>query len=502
MLFNSILFISIFLPASLLVFNLMERRVGRVPALLSMCAASLVFYVNWNARYLLVLLLSIGVNFAVALVMERQADDRARRAVLVAAIGGNLSLLVYFKYWPYILGVLGVDVAGSDSWFWRVHLLPLGISFWTFQQIIFLIERYDRGSKQLGFLEYFSIVSFFPHLIAGPIVRTSELGPQVKVVGSRERDCWQDAAVGMALFTAGLCKKTLIADRLAVIPDAVFNSTLGPSVWSAWLGATTYTLQLYFDFSGYCDMGIGLARMYGFEFPVNFASPLMSRSFVEFWRRWHITLTRFFTDTIYTPMAMGLSRRLADWDRPTLRYLVTVSIPIFITFLLTGIWHGAGNQFVVFGILNGLFMAIGVSIPRRSVRLPDSVSTLLTFSLVSMVLVFFRAPDLHAALVVVGQMLSLPHSGELARLGRWVSGQRVAVVSLVVAWPLALRGGDLYDLMASVHRPIGVRPRSLGAAPLVFRLNPLWGSIVGLGLSLCILQLTLEQVHTFVYFQF
>ena len=345
------------------------------PALASMIVASLVFYASWNPPYLLILLTSICGNALLGTLIERQFHHLTRVSLLILAIGGNLLLLFYFKYFLYAVGLIGVNFGDSGSWFFRSHLLPLGISFWTFQQINFLVERYNRRQDMLGFLDYFSIVSFFPHLIAGPIVRVSELGPQITTVGLRDRDRWNDAAVGLGLFVAGLAKKCLIADPISAIPDAVFSGRLELSMWSCWLAAISFMLQLYFDFSGYCDMGMGLARMYGFNFPINFNSPLKAKSFVEFWRTWHITLTRFFTDMLYLPLAMPLSRRFGDYHRPIFQHLVTVSVPVFFVFFLTGIWHGAGNQFLVFGVLNGLLMAVGIAVPSRlGLLLPGPIS--------------------------------------------------------------------------------------------------------------------------------
>ena len=176
-------------------------------------------------------------------------------------------------------------------------------------------------------------------------------------------------------------------------------------------------LQLYFDFSGYCDMGMGLARMYGFNFPINFNSPLKAKSFVEFWRTWHITLTRFFTDTLYLPLAMLLMRRFGHHYMPIFQHVMTVSVPVFVIFLLTGIWHGAGNQFIVFGILNGLFMAVGIAVPSRlGLLLPGPIANLLTLMLVSAVFVFFRANSLPDAVAIFEHLVSIPHSGDLARV--------------------------------------------------------------------------------------
>ncbi len=503
MLFNSIQFIVIFLPISLLAFNFFERCYGRLPTIAVMIVSSLVFYASWYPPYLLILLTSICGNSLLGNLIERQAHSPTRVSLLILAIGGNLLLLFYFKYFLYVAGLIGVNVENTDSWIFRSHFLPLGISFWTFQQINFLVERYNRRQDMPGFLDYFSIVSFFPHLIAGPIVRVSELGPQIAAVGSRDRDRWHDAAVGLSLFVFGLAKKCLIADRISVIPEAVFGGKLELSMWSCWLAAISYMLQLYFDFSGYCDMGMGLARMYGFNFPINFNSPLKAKSFVEFWRTWHITLTRFFTDTLYLPLAMLLMRRFGHHYLPIFQQVMTVSVPVFVIFLLTGIWHGAGNQFLVFGVLNGLLMAVGVSVPSRwGSILPGPIASILTFMLVSAVFVFFRANNLADAIAICERLFWIPQSGDLGRLGVWLASHKSAAVMTSAAAFIALCAPNLYEFFAGVHQPIGFKPRLKISSVAAFQPNLLWGAITGLLFAWCILELLKGQETPFLYFQF
>ena len=502
MLFNSIEFIVLFLPISLLSFNFLERRYGRLPALVAMIIASLVFYASWNPPYLLILLTSICGNALLGSLIEKQVRHLTRVSLLILAVVANLSLLFYFKYFLYVAGLIGGNLTNSGSWFFSSHLLPLGISFWTFQQINFLIERYNRRQDTLSFIDYFAIVSFFPHLIAGPIVRVSELGPQVIAVGTLNRDRWHDAATGLALFVAGLAKKCLIADPISTIPDAVFGGKLELSIWSCWLAAVSYMIQLYFDFSGYCDMGMGLARMYGFNFPINFNSPLKAKSFVEFWRTWHITLTRFFTDTLYLPLAMLLSRRFNDHQR-FLQHVSTISVPVFFTFFLTGIWHGAGNQFLVFGVLNGALMAIGIAVPSRPLPLlPRPIMNLLTLMLVSAVFIFFRASSLSNAIAVSKPLFSVPHIDDLAHLSVWMSDHKFPSIVLVAAVCIALFAPNLYEVFEGVHQPIGFKPRMKVPLRARFQLNLFWASITGSLFFWCILRLLGGHVTPFLYFQF
>ena len=502
MLFNSLQFIAIFLPVSLIIFNCIERRWGHDPALATLIAASLLFYVSWNPSYLPILLFSIVANFIAGNIMEQQYHHRVRLLVLIAAIALNLLILFYFKYLLYVVGLINVNLAKQPSWFLTNRGLPLGISFWTFQQILFLLERYRKNQEQLTFLHYCSTVSFFPHLIAGPIVRVAELAPQISAVGRRDRNSAKDAAVGSVLFIVGLAKKSLIADPISAIPNSVFDGRVGLSPWLCWLGAASYMLQLYFDFSGYCDMGMGLARMYGFTFPINFNSPLRARSFVGFWRAWHISLTRFFTDTVYLPLALALSRRFIG-QSSIWQYLVTVSAPVFFTFFLTGVWHGAGNQFLVFGVLNGALMAVGLVFSKRSKLLcfPGPIATMLTFMLVSAVFVFFRAANLSEAVAVVEEMfgLSINNGPELTI---WIGRHLDAVAALAPAFLIAFGAPNLYELTSDLHRPIGFKPQNKIDSRLKILSNFWWGSAMGLILSACVVSLIVSKVTPFIYFQF
>jgi alginate O-acetyltransferase complex protein AlgI len=491
----------IFLPVSLLLFNSIERRWGHRAALVTLIAASLVFYASWNPSYLPILLLSLVSNFFAGYVIEQQIRSGVKLLVLITAISANLLILISFKYLLYFVYLANLNLGDRPLWFLTSHDLPLGISFWTFQQILFLFERYKKIQGRLSFLHYSCIVSFFPHLIAGPIVRIAELAPQVSAVGRRDRDSVKDAAVGSALFIVGLAKKSLIADSISAIPNSVFDERVGLSPWLCWLAAASYMLQLYFDFSGYCDMGTGLARMFGFIFPINFNSPLRARSFVEFWRAWHISLTRFFSETVYLPLALALSRRFVG--RPSIwQSLITVCVPVFITFFLTGIWHGAGNQFVMFGILNGAFMAVGLLIAERArLLVPDLIATIFTFLLVSMVFVFFRAANLSAAAAFLEQMFAVT-GGHGPEPGVWIERHFSAFLMLIPAFLIALWSPNLYEFAVDLHQPIGFKARNEVDPRFRIALNIWWGSALGLLLSACIISVIVGKVIPFIYFQF
>jgi D-alanyl-lipoteichoic acid acyltransferase DltB (MBOAT superfamily) len=462
MLFNSAEFIFLFLPITLLVFTLAERRFGRVAALSALILASAYFYASWNPNYFIILTVSVFGNYWVGSHIQNSEHAKARKIVLVTAITANVLLLFYFKYFMFTLSVLHIS-APKGSFFIHQWALPLGISFWTFQQINFLLERYNRRADSLHLLDYVSIVLFFPHLVAGPIVRAIELGPQVRAVGTRERNLAKDLTVGTVLFVIGLGKKVLLADAISAFPISLYGlpigeigTTAGPLV--AWLGILAYMLQLYFDFSGYCDMGMGLARMFGFNFPINFNSPLKARSFVGFWRTWHITLTRFFTDTLHTPLAMALMRRWGDVESPLVQSAITIGVPVLFTFFLTGIWHGAGGQFVVFGVLNGVLMSVGVMASQAGIGIrPGWLSTALTFCLVSIVFIFFRTPDVATGMEVLRSLFLIPGARDLATFVDWITTHAIASVAFLVALPIAFVSPNLYQLLADHHAPLAFK---------------------------------------------
>ena len=515
MLFNSVEFIFLFLPVCLLVFTLLEKKWGRVPALVSLIAASAYFYASWNPLYLVILAVSVFGNYAAGYLIQVIGNERLRKLVLALTIVGNLALLYYFKYFVFTLDLLHILPMPTDNRFLHQHALPLGISFWTFQQINFLLERYNRRKDSLHLLDYVSIVMFFPHLIAGPIVRTAELGPQVRAVGSRERNVTADISVGIIIFMAGLVKKVLIADVISVFPAKLYQmphgevmSMAGPVF--AWFSIFAYMLQLYFDFSGYCDMGMGLARMFGFTFPINFNSPLQSRSFVSFWRTWHMTLTRFFTDTLHMPVAMHLMRRYSHLKSETLKSLITIGVPVLATFFLTGIWHGAGNQFVVFGLLNGIFMATGVVLSQEKIYIRNVwAAKLLTFMLVSITFIFFRTPNLHMGIEVFSCLFHIPHLADLQKWYGFVSDNRLASFVAGGALVVALGLPNLYQVMARYHAPIGFKAQKDGqyrigawTIPVHLRIDGWLGAIVALTLFVALYQLLRGGAVEFLYFQF
>jgi len=395
MLFSSYAFLFQFLPAVALAFVAARRHSPRA-GIMVLAAASLFFYGAWRPVYLLVLLASIGFNFSLGLKME---DAGRRRYFGTLGVALNLAVLCYFKYTNFILETL-TPFTSTPLPIANI-VLPLGISFFTFQQIAYLVDVMRGARVERDIVSYTLLVSFFPHLIAGPLVHHAEMIPQFKR-GRTGRSAVL-AARGLAIFAAGLFKKVVIADNLAQFVSPVFahlDAGGGVTTSWAWLATLAYTLQIYFDFSGYSDMAIGLALLFGIRLPVNFRSPYKAASIVEFWRRWHITLSRFLRDYLYIPLG---GNRFGDSRRYT---------NLMVTMLLGGLWHGAGWNFVVWGGLHGVYLCChhlwqvwrGVAATAsHPISLPAKVvSWAGTFFAVAIAWVFFRAKTMAGA----WQMLS------------------------------------------------------------------------------------------------
>ena len=408
MLFNSYEFIFCFLPLAFACFYGLGRYGSRKLAIAFLSGASLFFYGWWNPAYLWVLVSSILFNYAVGGVLSGKRVllySIPKKAMVVAGISCNLLLLGYFKYANFAL--TSINFALESDLFIGTIILPLGISFFTFQQITFLIDSYKGETNEYNFLQYCLFVTFFPQLIAGPIVHHKEMLPQFNTV-TISRLNLGNLSVGVSIFTIGLLKKTVLADSIAVYATPVFSSAengVSLGFFTAWGGTLAYTLQIYFDFSGYSDMAIGLGWMFGILLPLNFNSPYKANNIIEFWKRWHITLSRFLKDYLYIPLGgnrKGQARRYFN---------------LMATMLLGGLWHGAGYTFVIWGALHGLYLAINHGF--RSIRLAlghdltksnvwgRGVARLTTFVAVSVAWIFFKASSLEGAQNVMHGVIGL-----------------------------------------------------------------------------------------------
>ena len=466
MLFNSYVFIFCFLPLVLAGYALLRGSSNLLWAITWLVLASFVYYAWWRPEFLLLLLFSIAVNFGFGkLMIDGGLSRRQSRAVLTVGILFNICLLGYFKY-------AGFLVANANHVFglrWAVPniILPIGISFITFQKIAFLVDAHRGLVRNFTLLNYSFFVSFFPQLIAGPITHHSEIMPQIGP--SQQRDLAADLAVGISIFVVGLFKKVVIADGLAVYADAGYATVKAGHPLdsaSAWITVLCYSFQLYYDFSGYSDMAVGLARMFGFRLPVNFYSPYKASSIIDFWRRWHITLSRFLRDYLYIPL--GGNRR-----GPVRRYF-----NLAVVMLLGGLWHGANWTFVIWGGLHGLMLAVNHAwraLPlSRSLALKtglaDRAAVLVTFTAVTLAWILFRSETLAEARIMFASLwpttsdpLGWPSFWGLLR-GQFTDVRYVLALTEWFRprelWPAVLPP----DYLATATRPMGLFLLCVGIA--------------------------------------
>lgn len=492
--FHSYAFICLFLPVTLIGYVLIGRHLGRTGALRWLVFASMAFYALWSVPYTLVLIASIGVNHGLArAIASRQADPRSARRLVIAGVLLHLGALAYFKYTNFFIDNINLLLAHPIE-----HLpivLPLGISFFTFSQIVFLLDTYNQQVVEHRTVHYFLFASFFPYITAGPIVSQKEMMSQY----ARD-DAFayrvEDLAAGLTLFALGLFKKIWFADGIAPYANSVFDATGPVSMADAWLGAGAYTLQLYFDFSGYTDMALGLACMFGFRLPLNFNSPLKATSIIDFWQRWHITMTRFFTTYIYTPIAVGLMRRSVrrKYDA-ALRFSLVVLLPGIVTFTLAGLWHGAGWTFVMFGLVHGV--ALAVNHAWRELRLPAPPRILawaVTMLVVVVALIFFRSARLDSAWTILGAMVGTSAAGS----GATPLLQVTAVLPwIAILGAIALFAPNTQEILG----PVRVTSDEVVAAPPArWRPSFLWA--IGCAVVFVIALMSITGGSDFIYYKF
>jgi D-alanyl-lipoteichoic acid acyltransferase DltB (MBOAT superfamily) len=469
MLFNSYQFIFGFLPLTFFGF-LLAGRISRLAAIAWLAAASLFFYAWWNIAYLWVLCASVCVNYAAgwAIMTLLCASRRSHaRIVFAATIAANLIFLGYFKYYNFFLDVVSAGAADHDS----KTFIPLGISFFTFTQIAFLVDAFQSKVEDAHPIRYLLFVTYFPHLIAGPILHHREMMPQFAESKVYRLD-WEAIAVGSVMLAFGLFKKVIIADGISGYVSGPFAAA-HPGFLEAWTGALAYTMQLYFDFSGYTDMALGLSRMLGVRLPLNFNSPYKAANMIDFWRRWHMTLSRFLRDYLYIPL--GGNRK-----GPARRYT-----NLMITMVLGGLWHGAGWTYLAWGALHGLYLVVNHAWRhlRGAVEDRDAqpsfigriIGVPLTFLAVVIGWVFFRAdtladatrmvggmsglnglgpvtPDAPLALVILAGLLAIvwmmPNTQQIA--AKFNPGLQSVAASALFAWRPSLRWALITGVLAGI----------------------------------------------------
>jgi alginate O-acetyltransferase complex protein AlgI len=385
MLFNSYEFIFIFLPIVLLTYFISIKFRYTKLATVFLLISSLVFYAYWDTKYLSLLVLSILFNYGIGKAIEKKRSKQLLQLGIIV----DLCLLAYFKYIGFFIKTIN-DTIGT-SLFIPDIILPLGISFFTFTQIAFLIDAYRGETENYSFITYSLFVTFFPHLIAGPILYHKDIIPQFsnlkKFVFSHK-----NMSLGLIIFSIGLFKKVVIADALAPWVKLVFDNANAVTTIEAWIGAVAYALQLYFDFSGYSEMALGLGLMLNINLPINFNSPYRALSIIDFWRRWHITLSVFLKSYLYIPLGGNRQGNIAKMKN------------LLITMLLGGLWHGAGWTYVIWGGLHGIYLVINHSWRSTNKKLPSFLSWLLTFICITIAWIFFRASTIHDAFSILKAM--------------------------------------------------------------------------------------------------
>lgn len=524
MLFNSFEFLFYFLPVTLLGFFVLLDKAKATWSIMWLVVCSLFFYGWWNPAYLVLMLFSIVFNFSLGYFLGQSENIFQRKLTLWFGVSVNIGLLVYFKYANFL--VTQVELVSGHNFGVEAILLPLAISFFTFQQVAFLVDSYRHQTKEYNFSQYSLFVVFFPQLIAGPIVHHKDVMPQFLELAQRQKRL-HDFAIGISIFAVGLFKKTVIADGIAPYSNVVFDSAMYSdpiTFFVAWGGVLAYTIQLYFDFSGYSDMAIGLARMFGIILPLNFYSPYKAKNIVEFWRRWHITLSNFLRDYLY--ITLGGNR-----NGVFMRYR-----NLFLTMFIGGLWHGAGWNFAIWGALHGSYLIInhlwlqyksriGFRIPNM---LASASSWLITFLAVVLGWVFFRAQNVDAALNVLAGMsglngITIPNAiivrldflqplFSLLNIKAHLGGGEAFIFNwlwVLIMLPLTLILPNTQDIFSKVNGSLSrlnaanenvVWPFYAYMQAVKWNMNKRWLLIISLALTLGLI--TLSQVSEFLYFQF
>ena len=509
MLFNSYAFIFVFFPIVFVVFF----RIGKFNHLFAsfwLAAASLFFYGWWDKHFVGLMLGSIVFNYSAGYLIAVHSSSKSK-ILLTCAIVVNLTLLGYFKYANFFVENIN-NLANTSLTIGNV-ILPLGISFFTFTQIAFLVDTYQGKVKEFNFIRYLLFVTYFPHLIAGPVLHHQEMMPQF----AKPSVCyinWGNVAVGFTIFVLGLAKKILIADAFAEISTPIFDAVKmggNPMLLEAWIGALAYTLQLYFDFSAYSDMAIGISLMFNVRLPMNFNSPYKATSIIEFWRCWHMTLSRFLRDYLYIPLG---GNRYGKAQR---------HLNMMITMLLGGLWHGAGWTFVIWGGLHGFYLMINHS--WRSTKgymgwgsgglLTKLAAGLLTFLAVVVGWVFFRADSVSSAMSMLNGMMGMNASISSSLIDKQLPltslniGKtcRTLSVGFLIVWLLP----NMRQIF-SVYRPVCedmtesassvkmIKEQSKLGKYLQWRPNGGLAWVTGILLAFVVMRLT--HISEFLYFRF
>jgi len=478
--------------------------------------ASILFYAYWSLYSLPILIGSVLINYFIGIFLASQ-NTYYRKSVLTLAIIANIMVLGYFKYANFFIenfNIIQHQLGAQETQFLSIAL-PIGISFFTFTQIAFLVDSYQGKVEERSFLKYMLFVSFFPHLIAGPILHHKQMMSQL-VDGNKLKANIQNISSGVAIFTIGLAKKLLLADPLGGYANILFdgvNAGFTPHLTESWVGSISYTFQLYFDFSGYSDMAVGLALLFGIVMPFNFNSPLKATSIIEFWKRWHISLTKYINEYLYTPITLKFMR-LGLGASPLLDLTSSLIIPTILVMLIVGFWHGSNWTFIIFGGMHGIFLVINHLWRKRKFLVRNKKNSpsiymliacwSLTFSCVVLAFVMFRANQLWQAFAIYKGMLGFngihvdqSYSDDL-------------ILGLIKStWHNHLSLGQtagqsygliLFSLFIVTYLPNTCKIVNQGNNNFLFRQPLVGGTFLGMLFVISILQL--GKSSPFLYFQF
>lgn len=475
MLFNSYIFIFVFFPVTMLGYFFWGYRKQLRMANIWLVVASLLFYGYWDIRYLPLLLGSIAVNYLISgriLSAREQGQESMRKMAFLVGLVFNVSLLGYYKYLDFFIETL--NLIGSELTLLHI-MLPLGISFFTITQLLYLLDCSEGVAKDHDFVNYVLFVSFFPHLLAGPILYHKPMMQQFRDE-SRLTVNWENMSRGLSLFVIGLVKKVLIADSFSAFVADGFGHAGTLGIFPAWFVAMAYMMQLYYDFSGYSDMAVGMSRMMNIKIPINFNSPYRAGSLIQYWQRWHISLTNAITACIYMPM-------IRSFREPTFRHTV---FAVFVAFFIVGIWHGAGWNYVVFALMNAIGMVVNHVWKHYHLWMSKILGHVMTLLYVLVTMVFFRAADVPQALRLLGDMAG--RHGEFV----WpisTVGQSVVIQTF---------GLPLWTFLLAVALVIWC-PNS---NELVKKMQPSLPAACMISLLLAMAVFSLHQPTEFLYFQF
>ena len=394
MLFNSYEFIFAFLPITFFIYFYLNHKRLTIASKGFLVFSSLFFYSWWNIAYLPLILISMLFNYVIGNSLNKEIVENkksfSKKSILIFGIVSNIALLAYFKYADFFIENFNFAIGTNVN---LLHLvLPLAISFFTFQQVAYLVDSYRGETKEYDFLNYALFVTFFPQLIAGPIVHHKEMMPQFANNRNMVKN-YRNIALGLFIFSIGLFKKVVIADTFAVWATQGFDIAVTLNLFEAWATSLSYTFQLYFDFSGYTDMAIGISLLFNIKLPINFNSPYKATNIQDFWRRWHITLSRFLRDYIYIPLGGNKISSFRTYSN------------LLATFVIGGFWHGAGWTFLFWGFLHGIALVIHRLWSNLGFKMWTWLAWLITFNFVNVAWVFFRAKEWDDAVKVLGGMV-------------------------------------------------------------------------------------------------